>query len=142
MPDVPGPAAPGRLFLGDDEGSVRFSLFPKAHGNGIGRIRLEEMVDALAKWALRQPFAEKLRRQHIGHFLDLVAAARMALYLDAERAEFFDPAPYGEAGDADFAGDLRPADHDHGVVGKQRQERVNAAVGRARLEGGLRHGHL
>ena len=87
-----------------------------------------------------QPLAQKFRRQNVGHFLDLVAAARMALHVNAQRAEFFDPAPYGGAGHADFARDLRAADDDHGVVGKQRQQRVNAAVGRAR-QGGLRHGH-
>ena len=36
------------------------------------------------------------------------------------------------AGDADFAGDFRAADDDHRVVGEQREERIDAAIGRAR----------
>src|SRR5258707_9579804 len=36
MPGVPAASAPGRLFLRNDESSMRLTLFPKPHGNRVG----------------------------------------------------------------------------------------------------------
>ena len=128
----PARPAPRRLLLRDDDRSVRFPALAQRHGDGVGRIDFEEMVDAFSERPRMQPPVQQLRRENIGHFFDLIAGARMALHADAQRAQFFNPAPHGAARHADFAGDFRAADDDHRVVGEQRQQRVNAAIGRAR----------
>ena len=107
MPGMTGAAAPGGLFLGDHEGAVRFALFSQLHGDGIGGINLEKMVDAFSEWPWRQPLAKNLRREDVGNFLDLIAAARMSLHANAQGAKFLDPAPHGGARHADFAGNFR-----------------------------------
>src|SRR5260221_12222274 len=88
------------------------------------------MVDALTERALVQTSAKKLRHEHIRNLLDLIAGARMPFDANAQIAEFFDPAPDGRACHADFASNFRPADHDHRVVGKHREERVDATISR------------
>ena len=52
------------------------------------------MVDALAERRAVQPLAQHFRRENVGHPLDLIAGARMALHADAQGAQFFDPAPH------------------------------------------------
>src|SRR6266481_7338221 len=131
MPGMPAASAPSRLFLRDDESSVGLTLLPKPHGDGVGRIRFEKMVDALADRALMQTLAKELRHEHVRHLLDLIPVPGMPFHANAQAAKFFDPAPHGEARHADFSRDLRSADHNQGVVGEQRQERVDAAVGRS-----------
>src|ERR1700676_3201566 len=86
------------------------------------------MVYALAQRALVQTFTKKLRYEHVWNLLDLVPAARMPFHANAQRPKFFDPPPDGRACHTDFASDFRPADHDHGVIGKHREERVDATV--------------
>src|SRR5712671_3508706 len=88
------------------------------------------MVDALAQWALVQTSAEKLWNEYIWNLLDLIPGARMPFHANAQVAEFFDPPPDGRACHADFASDFRTADHDHGIVGKHREKRVDATVSR------------
>ena len=136
---MPGAPSPRRLLLGDDDGSVRFPALSQRHGDGVGRVNFEKMVDALPERPRMQPPVQQLRRENVRHFFDLIAGARMALHADAQRAQLFDPVPHGAARHADFAGDFRAADDDHRVVGEQREQRVDAAVGRAR-KSGVRHG--
>ncbi len=140
MPGVPGAAAPRGLFLGDHDSPVRLSLLSQQHGDGIGGIGLEEMVDTLPERSRREPLAQNFRSENVRHFFDLIAVARVALHANAESSKSFDPTPHSRTGHAYFAGNFRAADDDHGVVGKQRQERVNPAIGRTR-QGCLCFGH-
>ena len=129
VPGVPGAAAACGLFFGDDQGAVWLSLFPQKHRNGVRGIGLKEMMDLFSERALRQSLTQDFWNENIGHFLDLIASAGVAFHADAQRAKFFDPAEDSRACDADFAGDFRAADDDHGVVGEKGEERVDAAIG-------------
>ena len=81
---------------------------------------------------------QQFRREDVRHLFDLIPGARMALHSNAQRAQPLDPAPHSEARHACFPCDFRAADDDHAVVGKQRQQRVNAPIGRTR-ECAVRH---
>ena len=72
--------------------------------------------------------AQHLRNENIGHAFDVIAGAGMALHADAESAQLLNPSPHLLARDADFLGNFRAADHDGGVFGEEREERVDAAV--------------
>ena len=104
VPGVPGAAAPRRLFLGDDDGAVRLPSLAQRHGDGIGRVNFEKMVDAFAERPRMQPPVQQLRRKNVGDLFDLVAGARMALHADAQRAQLFDPAPHGARASRRFRG--------------------------------------
>src|ERR1700682_4738431 len=99
------------------------------------------MVDALSDRALVQSFVEKLRYKHVSYLLNLVAAPGNSFHANAQGTKFFNPTPNSRAGNADFARDLRSADHNHRVVGKQRQQRVDATVSRP-TQICLRHNNL
>ncbi len=45
-PFAAGAAASGGLFLGENDGAVRFAGFAELHGDVVGRIDFEEMIDA------------------------------------------------------------------------------------------------
>ncbi len=128
----PARPRPRRLLLRDDYGPVRLAALSKRHCDGVGRISFEEMVDAFSERSRMQPPVQQFRCEDVGHLFDLIAGARMALHAHAQRAQLFDPAPHGEARYADFARDFRAADDNHRVVGKQREQRVDAPIGRSR----------
>ncbi len=111
---------------------MRLAIFAEVHGDRVGGVNFEKMVDAARERRAIETVAQKLRDENVRHALDVVAGARMSLQLHAERAQFFDPAPDLLPRYADFFGDFRAADDDGGVFGEQREERVNAAVGGAR----------
>src|SRR6202011_2791489 len=119
MPGMPAAPPPCGLLLRNDNRSVRFSLFPQPHCYCVSRIRFEEMVDALSDRALVQSFTEKLGHKHVRHLLDLIPATRMSFHTHAQSAKFFDPSPHSGSSHANFARDLRSANYDHSVVGKQ-----------------------
>jgi hypothetical protein len=120
------------LLLRDDDSAVRLSAISQRHGDGIGRINFEEVVDALSKRPRMQPPVQQLRRQNIGHLFDLIPGPRMPFHADAEGAQLFDPVPHSPTRHADLSSDFCPADNNHGVVGKQRKQRVDAAISRLR----------
>src|SRR4029077_20746635 len=125
VPHVPGAPSPRRLLFSDHNRSMRFTTLPESHRDGVGRVNLEEMEDAFSEGAGMESLVQNLRREDVGTPLDLIAGARMALHANAERAQFFDPIPYSAARHANFAGDFGAANDDHGVVGEQREERVD-----------------
>lgn len=76
--------------------------------------------------------AEKLGGEDVWNALDVVSGAGMPFYAYAQTAHFLDPAPNLLACNADFLGDFLSADDDGGVLGKEREQRVDAPVGCAR----------
>ncbi len=79
-----------------------------------------------------QAAAQHLWNENIGHAFDVIAGAGMALHANAERPQLLNPSPHLLPRDADFLGNFRAADHDGGVFGEEREERVDAAVRGAR----------
>src|SRR6185437_9576497 len=109
--------------------------FAQAHGHRIRRIDFEKVVDAPRERRAMQPAAEHLWDENIGHALDVVAGARMALHSNTKRAELLNPSPYLLPRDADFFCDLRAADHDGGVFRQESEQRVDATVRGAGQDG-------
>jgi hypothetical protein len=57
-PFAAGAAASGGLFFGENDGAVGLALFAELHGDGIGGIHFEEMVDAARERRAEQAMAE------------------------------------------------------------------------------------
>ena len=141
MPFASSAAASGGLFLGENDGAVRLARFAELHGDGIGGVDFEEMVDAARERCAGKLVAEKLRRQNVGHALDVIAGGGVSLDANAEGAQLFDPAPDLLAGDANLPGDFCAADNDGRIFGEERQQGVDTAVGGAGKGGHARGGH-
>src|SRR6202040_1445540 len=130
-PFASGAAPSGGLFFGENDGAVGLAGFAELHGHSVGRIDFEEVIDAAREGRPRELTAEELRREDIGNALNMVAGGGMSFHADAQSAQVFDPAPELLAGDADLLGDLRAADDDGGIFGKEGEQRVDATVGGA-----------
>ena len=101
-PFASGAAASGGLFFGENDGAVRLAGFAELHGDVVGGVDFEEMVDAAREGCARELVAEKLRRENVGNALDVIAGGGVSFDADAESAQLFDPAPDLLAGDANL----------------------------------------
>ena len=108
---------------------MRLAIFAEVHGDGIGRVNFEKVVNAARKRRAVEAVAQELRNENVRRALDVVTSVRMTFEFYAQRAQFFDPAPDLLPRYADFFGDFCAADDDGGIFGEQRQERINAPVG-------------
>ena len=140
-PCASGAATSGGLFFGENDSAVGFAGFAELHGDVVGGIDFEEMVDAARESCAGESVAEKLRRENVGNALDVIAGGGMSFDANAESAQLFDPAPDLLTRDADLLGDFCAADDDGGIFGEQREKGVNAAVGGAGKGGHARGGH-
>jgi hypothetical protein len=140
-PFASGATASGGLFFGENHNTVRFAGFAELHGDGVGGIDFEEMIDAAREGGSCELVAKKLRRKDVGDSLDVIAGGGVSFDADAESAEFFDPAPDLLSGDANLPGDFCAADDDGGIFGEEGEEGVDAAVGGAGKRGHARGGH-
>ena len=129
------------MFFGENDGAVRLAGFAELHGDVVGRVDFEEMVDAAREGCARESVAEKLRRENVGNALDVIAGGGVSFDADAESAQLFDPAPDLLAGDANFLGDFCAADDDGGIFGEEGEQGVDTAVGGAGKGGHARGGH-
>ena len=121
-------AAPRRLLFREHYSSVRLACFTQAHCNSIGRVHFEEMIDPPGKRRAVESMAQQLRNQNVGRALDVVAGAGVSLNAYAQLAQRLNPAPHLLPRHANFFGDLRAADDDGRILGKERQQPVNAPV--------------
>ena len=87
-PLAPGAAAAGGLFLCEHDGAVRLACFAEVHGDGVRRIDFEKVIDAPRERRAVQAVAQELRRQNVGHALDVIARVRMAFHAHAELRSF------------------------------------------------------
>ena len=62
----------------------------------------------------------------------MIAGTGVAFYAHPQFAHFLDPAPNLLARYTDFLGDFFSADDDGGILGEEREQRVDAPVGCAR----------
>ena len=74
---------------------------------------------------------QQCRAENVRHALDAVTGARIAFDPHAQRAQLLRPRPDRRAPHTHFPGDLLSADHDHRVIGEQRQQSVHPPVGGA-----------
>jgi len=140
-PFASGAAASSGLFFGENDGAVGFACFAELHGNVIGGIDFEEMIDAAGEGGARELVAEKLRRENVGDTLDVIAGGGVSFDADAESAQLFDPAPHLLTGDANLLGDFCAADDNGGIFGEEGEQGVDASVGGAGKGGHARGGH-
>jgi len=120
---------------------VRLAGFAELHGDIVGGIDFEEMIDAAREGCARELVAEKLRGENVRNTLDVIAGGGVSFDADAESAQLFDPAPDLLARDANLLGDFRAADDDGGIFGEEGEKGVDAAVGGAGKGGHARGGH-
>jgi len=140
-PFASGAATSSGLFFGKNDGAVRLAGFTELHGDGVGGIDFEEMIDAARERRSRELVAKELRRKDVGDSLDVIAGGGVSFDADAESAQLFDPAPDLLSRDANLLGDFRAADDDRGIFGKEGEQGVDAAVGGAGKRGHARGGH-
>ena len=140
-PFASGAATSSGLFFGENDGAVRLAGFTELHGDGVGGVDFEEMIDAARERRSRELVAEELRREDVGDSLDVIAGGGVSFDADAESTQLFDPAPDLLAGDANLPGDFCAADDDGGIFGEEGEQGVDAAVGGAGKRGHARGGH-
>ena len=127
-----GASASCGLFFSQNDGAVRLAAFAELHRDGIGGINFEVVIDAASEGCAEQAVAEELRGQDVRDAFDVISGASVAFYAYSQPAHFLDPAPNLLARYTDFFGDFFSADDDGGILGEEREQRVDAAVGRAR----------